>query len=261
MSKPESAPPEAPDPRLYVQAVERAFRVLEAFGRESRPLSLSELAAASGLDKSGAQRIAYTLRRLGYLAPDEGGRGLVPGLRLLDRSFDHLRMNPLVERATPVLMELRRTVQERVDLSVLDDLTTVYAVRLQSRRESFYATLVGRRLPTFLSSGGRAMMALLGDDEVESLLTRSDRRPATPRTVTALPELRALVAEARERGHALALEQALLGEIVLAAAIRDRAGRPVAAIHVAASLSDWEEEPFRKRMAPLAMEAARALSG
>jgi len=35
----------------------------------------------------------------------------------------------------------------------------------------------------------------------------------------------------------------------------------VAAIHVAGSLSEWREPDFRQRIAPLAIEAARALSG
>jgi len=249
------------DPRLYVQAVEKAFRVLEVFGSLQRPLSLAEIAEASGLDKSGAQRMCYTLRRLGYLALDEHGRGHVPGLRLMDRSYDFLRMHPLVQRATTPLMDLRRTTQERVDLSLLDDLSIVYAVRLQSKRETFAATLVGRRLPAFCSSGGRAMLAQLSDDAIEDVFRRSDRRPMTPRTVTDLPGLRARIAEARTLGYALALEEWFLGEIVLAAAVTDAEGRPVAAVHIAASLSEWEEEPFRRRMAPLAMEAARALSG
>ncbi|MFC4166257.1 IclR family transcriptional regulator [Teichococcus aestuarii] len=263
MSKAKGLPAQAgtPDPRLYVQAVERAMRVLEVFGHDPRPLSLAEIAAAVGIDKSGAQRLCHTLRHLGYLEADPGGQGLRPGLRLMDRSFDFLRMHPLVERATPALMELRRATQERVDLSLPDDLSIVYAVRLQSKRETFFATLVGRRLPAFCSSGGRAMMAALPDAVVEDILARSDRRPLTPRTIIALPALRAKIAEARTDGYALACEEGLLGEIVLAAAVRDRQGRPVAAIHIAASLSEWEEADFRRRMAPLAMEAARALSG
>lgn len=47
---------------------------------------------------------------------------------------------------------------------------------------------------------------------------------------------------------------------MLAAAMLDMEERPVAAIHVAASLSEWEEDRFRHRISPLVMEAARALS-
>jgi DNA-binding IclR family transcriptional regulator len=251
---------EGVDSRLFLQSVERAMRVLEVFGQQPRPLSLAELAAASGLDKSAAQRIAHTLQVLGYLERGAAGGGLVPGKRLLDRSFDALRMNPLVERATPVLQELRRTVQERVDLSLFDGTSVIYAVRLQSKRETFFATLVGRRQPTFSTSGGRAMLAALPAAEAEVILEQSDRQRLTPKTVTDLPGLRRKIAEAQHDGFALTEEETLLGEIVLAAAVRDREGRPVAAIHVAASLAEWEVETFRRRVGPLAIEAARALS-
>lgn len=252
---------EPPDPRLFVQAVEKALRVLEVFGTHPRPLSLSEIAAAAGMDRSGAQRLVYTLRRLGYLEADEHGRGVTPGLRLLDRAHDFLRMHPLVQRATTPLMDLRRTVQERVDLSLLDDLSTVYAVRLQSKRETFQATLIGGRLPTFCSSGGRAMLAQMEAAAAEDILARSDRKPLTPKTVTDLRGLRAKIAEARRDGYALTLEERLLGEIAIGAAICDGQGRPIAAIHIVGSLSEWEEPEFRRRIAPLAMETAKALSG
>lgn len=250
-----------PDPRLFVQAVDKAFRVLEAFAHRPQPLSLAEIAAATGMDRSGAQRMCHTLRHLGYLELDGLGRGHVPGLRLLDRSYDFLRMHPLVQRATPPLMELRRATQERVDLSLPDDLTIIYAVRLQSKRENFIATLVGRRLPAFCTSGGRAMLAQMDDARVADVLARSDRRRLTPKTITDLPALRRKIADARSAGYALALEERLLGEIVLAAAITDRGGRPIGAIHIAGSLSEWQPAAFQKRMAPLAIETAKALSG
>ena len=157
------------DPRLFVQSVEKAFRVLEAFAAEHRPLSLAEIAKATGMDRSGAQRLCYTLRKLGYLDLDEQVRGHVPGLRLLDRSYDFLRMHPLAQRATTPLMELRRVTQERVDLSLPDDLTIIYAVRLQSKRESVIATLVGRRLGQRWCWRNGGLGAAGGDRVVEAV--------------------------------------------------------------------------------------------
>ena len=83
---------ETQDDRLYVQSVEKAFRLLEAFAAATGPMSLSQLAAASGLDKSGAQRMGHTLARLGYL--EQTPTGLKPGRRILERSFDYLRVAP-----------------------------------------------------------------------------------------------------------------------------------------------------------------------
>ena len=37
--------------------------------------------------------------------------------------------------------------------------------------------------------------------------------------------------------------------------------RPIGAVHIAGSLSEWSVEDFRRRFAPLAIEAARAVSG
>lgn len=249
------------DERLFLQSLARGLQVLEAFEGVAQPLSLGGLAAATGLDKSATQRIAHTLLALGYLERDPGGQGLLPGKRLLDRAFDMLRLNPLVQRATPVLQELRRTVQERVDLSLPDDTQIIYAVRLQSRRDTLSATLVGRRMPAFATSGGRAMLAAMPEAEAEDILARSDRRPLTPATITDLPGLRGKLAEARRDGFSMALEESLRDEVVLAAAVLDAQGRPVGAVHVAGSLAEWDAQRFRRRIGPLAMQAARALGG
>ncbi len=51
---------------LMVMSVKKAFRVLEAFGRRKQTLSLSQVAADTGMHVSAAQRFTYTLTRLGY---------------------------------------------------------------------------------------------------------------------------------------------------------------------------------------------------
>jgi DNA-binding IclR family transcriptional regulator len=246
------------DERLFLQSVARALDVLEAFAQNPKPKSLGEIAIAAGVNKSAAQRIGQTLLSRGYLERAES-RGLTLGRRLLDRSFDYLRSNPLIERATPVLTDLRKLTGERIDLSLFDDTTIVYAIRLQSKRETFYATLPGRRIPTFLSSGGRACLAHLADGEVDDILNRSDRRPMTLKSLIEPADIWRKVREARRDGYSYATEEALIGEVALAAAVLDRGARPVGAVHIAGSLSEWTTDKFRSRFAPLAVEAARAL--
>ncbi|MCU4178339.1 IclR family transcriptional regulator [Bosea sp. BH3] len=248
------------DERLFLQSVARALDVLEAFAQNPRSKSLGEIAAASGLNKSAAQRIGQTLLARGYLEKGEGG-GLTLGKRLLDRSFDYLRSNPLIERATPMLNELRKRTGERVDLSLFDDTSTIYAIRLQSKRETFYATLPGRRIPTFASSGGRACLAHLPDAQVDDILARSERIPLTPKTLTEIPQIWEKIREARANSYSHHAEEALIGEVVLAAPVLDMDGKPIGAVHIAGSLSEWSIDDFRQRLAPLAVEAARALSG
>src|SRR5947208_6063839 len=101
---------------LHIKSLAKALKVLEAFGNCQRFLSLGEIAKLSGLDKSAVQRITYTLHRHRYLDQDPETRRYALGNRLLDLSFAFLRFHPLIERAAPILLDLRRSIDERVDL-------------------------------------------------------------------------------------------------------------------------------------------------
>jgi DNA-binding IclR family transcriptional regulator len=245
---------------LFTNSIARAMQVLAAFHHADRPLSLADIAQGAGIDRSAAQRIVHTLRSLGYIRRDAENRGYLPGIRILDHTLDFLRMDPLIQRATPVILELRRNVRERVDLSLFDGQRVVYAARMQSKRETFYATLVGHSVPTFCSSGGWAIMARLAEEEAREIVEDSDRMPFTPRTMTDPDHIMEEVAATRARGYSIAVEQILLGEVAIGVAVTGPQGRPVAAIHVAGSLSEWTPEDFSTRVAPLALEAARAIS-
>lgn len=245
---------------LFINSIARAMQVLAAFHEADRPLSLSEIAERAGVDRSGAQRLVHTLRSLGYIQRDTEDRGFLPGIRIMDHTLDYLRLNPLIQRATPVLLELRRNIRERVDLSLFDGQRVIYAARMQSKRESFYATLVGHSVPTFSSSGGWAILARLSDEEAMDIIENSDRSPFTPRTLTDPGEILEEVRQTRARGYSLAVEQILLGEVAIGVAITSPQGRPLGAIHVAGSLSEWTPEDFSARMAPLVLEAARAIN-
>lgn len=245
---------------LFVRGVERAMKVLSVFHHSDSPMSLSQVAQAANIDRSAAQRMVHTLRSLGYIRRDPSGHGFVPGIRILDHTLDVLRLDPLVRRATPVLQELRKVVRERVDLSIFDDLRVVYAVRLQSKRQTFYTTLVGHSVPTFCSSGGWAILSKLPDDRVQDIIERSDKRPFTPHTVTQPSEIMDQVTQTRDRGYSIGVSQILTGEIALGFPVLDVEGTPVAAIHVAGSQAEWTPGEFAANFAPLASEAARAIS-
>ncbi|MFC7609092.1 helix-turn-helix domain-containing protein [Teichococcus aestuarii] len=69
------------DDRLFVQSLQKGLALLEAFSRQPGELSLNELAALSGIDRSSAQRMAHTLLKLGYLERGNNGRGYTPAAR------------------------------------------------------------------------------------------------------------------------------------------------------------------------------------
>lgn len=259
--RPEFASGDAQDNPLFVGSLERGFAILEAFGIGRAEMGVTELALATGFDKSAAQRFAFTLHALGYLDKSETTRKYRLSRRSLGLAYAFLRNDPLVELATPYLADLRQKCEQRVDLSILDGTDILYVVRLQTHREAFGATLVGRRIPAFCSSGGRAMLSRLLDEEALAIVERSERKPLTPFTVTELPAVMAGITAARKDGFAISVQECLVGEIVVSAPVLDVHGRPRAAVHIAMSLAEHDEQDVRQNFAPMAMATARLIAG
>jgi IclR family pca regulon transcriptional regulator len=252
---------DAPRSTLFIQSLDKAMRVLEAFSRGEQFLGLSEIAALSGLDKASAQRCVHTLCQIGYLEKNAKTSRFSLGKKCLDLSFHFLRTHPLVVAATPSLLQLRKDSGERTNLSLYDKTTLIYAIRLHGKRESLYfQTLIGRRMPTFCSSGGRIMLAQLPRDEMKAVIAQSDLSPMTKDTITDPKKIYAKVDEARERGYAMVVGENTVGEITIAGAVVDSDGRPIAAVHIAGSSSKWDPGEYEQKFGPLVVEVSRALS-
>ena len=246
---------------LFIQSLEKALFVLEAFREAEQFLSLADISRISGLAKPAAQRCVHTLVQTGYMEKDVQSGRFSLGKKVLDLSFHFLRAHPMVIAATPVLLQLRRDCGERTNLSLFDGTSVVYAIRLHGKREyPQHSTLIGRRMPTFCSAGGRATLARLPVEEVKEILARSDLRPLTSLTLTDPEAILERIDRARELGYGFVNGESSPGELVVAAPVIDFAGRPAAAVHIASSISKWEPDDFEKTFAPQVMEAASFLS-
>ncbi len=252
---------QAEDDPLFVRAAGRTMQVLGAFHHANGPLSLSEIAKRAAIDRSAAQRLIHTLMTLGYIRRSADNRGYLPGIRLLDHTLDLLRLDPVVQKATPVLLELRKNIRERVDFSLYDQTRLIYALRMQSKRETFYATLVGHSVPVYCTAGGRAVLASLPEDDARDIVMHSAHHAYTSKTETDPDAIMALVAKAGSDGYAVVIDEFVQGEVAIGVAVTGRDGLPLGAIHVAGSLSEWTPEDFERLAAPLATEAARAIIG
>jgi DNA-binding IclR family transcriptional regulator len=163
--------------------------------------------------------------------------------------------------ATPILLQLRRDCGERTNLSLFDRTSLVYVIRLHGKREyPQYTTLIGRRMATYCSAGGRAMLAALPDKEVEEILDQSNLVPITADTITDRDQILSEIQRTRAQGYGFVVNESAPSEVTVAAAVLDASGRPVAAVHVAGSTTKWPPEQYEARFFPFVVEAARSLS-
>jgi IclR family transcriptional regulator, pca regulon regulatory protein len=245
---------------LYVRAIEKAFRVLSAFGTGHSTLSLAQVASRAELDKSAAQRFTYTLGRLGYLRKDAETKRFELTPRALDLGYHYIRASPIAERAMPHLLELSRITEESVSLSVLDDTEVVYVVRFTSRHMVSSNVIVGTRLPAYCTAPGIAVLSRLPPAMSHDILRRSDRQAYTPATTWRMPDLVAKLESAAARGFTMAVEEIFQTDVSLAAAIMGPRGEPVGAVSLSVSRVRVSPEAAEQRFAPLVTATAHALS-
>ena len=257
---PAKAPANVRDP-LFNQSVEKAFDVLGVFRGDRRALNLEEIATAAGMTISSAQRCVHTLVRLGYLRRDEQLRRWVLTPQTLSIGYPYLAGHPVVEQATPHLVDLNQACGESVSLSEPDGVDMVFIARFPSHKRFLIHMPVGRRLPMYCTAAGRAYLSALPRDEVTETLERSALRPFTPHTLTAIPRILEIVDAAREFGYAWASEECYRGDLTVGAPILSGSGRPIAAVNLSGPTSRWTLAELRARLAPLLLETARAASG
>jgi IclR family pca regulon transcriptional regulator len=245
---------------LFVNAVERAMRVLMAFDGRQRHLSLSQIAKVTELDLSAAQRFTFTLQALGYLRKDTRTRQYELSPRLLQFTSHYLASSDLVARAQPHLQQLALDTEETVNLTVLDGPEIVFIQRIVSRHVLDPSFLVGSRLPAYATAPGLAILSTLPRNEVDALL--SELRPVahTRHTVTGRAAIHARLAEIRKKGYAHTREEYFLGDYSVAVPVMAPDGPAAGAINVAVAKPRWLGASDEKRLANLLIASARAMN-
>lgn len=255
-----SSPASVPGP-LFVGSLEKGFRVLHAFGEINADLGTTEIAKETGLDKSAAQRFANTLHKLGYLDKDPVTRRYRPARRLMELSFAYLRHSDLAAAAMPRLIAAGGVYNTTVNLAEPLGLDMIYAIRIPHQSAAYVATVPGRRVPMYCTATGLAYLSCLPQAEAESIVERSTRSKISPKTMTDPDKIMTEIARARKRGVAVTSGQLLEREISVAAPVLDVRGNPIAAVHLPTYTPAWSVAESRKKLAPLAIETADAISG
>jgi DNA-binding IclR family transcriptional regulator len=253
-----SAPAEREHP-LFVASIAKCFDVLEALNAARRPVALTELAALARLERSAVQRITHTLKTLGYLRQHPHTRAFTIASRMLDFGHAVLATDPVRAKAYPFLERLNAATGETVNLMELEGHDIVYVARFPSLHAVSVDLHVGSRLPAFCTAAGRAMLARMPEDEALARLASAPRKAMTARTVTDLPGLKRVIADARRLGYALNDQEAFVGDVSVAAALIERGGNVVGAINIAVPSPRWKIDDVRRKLAPRVVATAREI--
>lgn len=259
-TKPPEPSSEAQRSSLFMGSTEKVFSVLHAFDGPNRHMSLVDIARAAGLDRSAAQRCVHTLEELGYLyrLPDTRLYGLT--MKVLQFSYNYVRANELIDKASPYLLEISRSLGETTNLQELDDHEIVFVARFPGRHLVNIDIVVGARLPAMFTASGISILSRLPQARVAHILSRTRLEAMTPYTELRPERLLERIQAATRRGYAIVENETVLGDISVAAPITDHGGHAVAAINISVPTSRWTVDRAEAELAKHVQVAATSIS-
>ena len=136
----------------FIESLDRGLRVLQSFGIDRRPMTLSDIAKACNLPRATARRILMTLQKSGYVVGDERLFSLTPHVLTLASGLSQLH-NQLSTVMQPLMDEVSAKAKEICSLAVLDGDEAVFVARASPARVFPSGIDIGYRLPAFLHLG------------------------------------------------------------------------------------------------------------
>ncbi len=238
--------------------LDRAFRILTAFGPEHRSLSLTALSMRAGLPKASALRITRKLVEWGALERAENGEYVV-GLRLLEVASLAPRGHGLRATALPYLEDLHHSTGQHVLLAVRDNDEAVLVERLSARGAGRVLYRVGGRMPLHSTGVGLVLLAHAPRQVQDGVLaTDLTLRPENARRSDR--DLRVQLAEIRRQGVAVASRQWPEPVTSVAVPITGHRGQTIAAVSVVASSGHVEPATLRPAVVAIGRAISRAVS-
>jgi IclR family pca regulon transcriptional regulator len=242
----------------FVEALARGLDVLTTFGPTAMELTVSEVAARTGLARPTARRLLMTLEQLGYLRSTDGVYSLTT--RVLEIGTSVIAAQGIWEIARPHLVALVARTGESSSMSQLDGSDIVYTARVPVAKIIALSVSIGTRFPAVATSMGRVLLADLSRKQLDEALATPSRSNVIPKVTPARRELDRTLAEVRQRGWALSDEQLSVGIRSVAAPVRDHKGRAVAAMNVTVHAAETSIDHLTTVYLPLLLDAAAAVT-
>lgn len=242
-----------------VQSVERTFRIIELLCKNGA-CGVTELSAASSLNKTTVFRLLSTLLTLGYAEKDAATEKYSLTLKFLKLSSNLLTGIDIRRYAKEHLEQIAAATGETVHLVERCENEIIYIDKFDSAQNSVrMVSRVGLSLPMIYTAVGKSIMARLSENEAEKIWKSTEIVKKTEKTVVSYGKFLSELEDVRKNGYATDLEENEKGVCCVAAAVADVYGEYRYAFSVSAPASRMNEEKL-KTVGKLVVETAKRIS-
>jgi len=242
----------------FMTSLARGLAVIQAFSQRRHHLTISQVSTTTGLSRAAVRRCLYTLSKLGFAGSDDN-RHFFLRPRILALGHSYISSMPLATAAQPVLEHISHLLHESCSIATLDGVEIVYIARANVTRIMSIDLGVGSRLPAFCTSMGRAILANLPPEELESVLARIEFKRYTERTITNPAKLTQALRQIRRDGYSIIDQELEHGLRSMAVPIQNPNGKVVAALNIGAHAQRVSIQEMQTKFLPHLRAAAQEL--
>lgn len=246
--------------RYYVEALGRGLAVLDCFIADPGPHALVELSRRVGLGMPTTLRLIRTLEEAGYVRQDAATKRYRLSWKMLQLQDVTTSILDYADVARPYLQDLAARLGESTGMAVLDGTEVRYALRVSSNRIIAANIPPGATFPAHATAMGKVLLADLSPAEVRSVAAVHPFTRFTQTTVTSVSRLIAELREVAAQGYAVSDTEWEPGLRSVAAPVRARDGRVVAAVCALSVQPTTTTADMQREYLPALLSTAKAIS-
>jgi IclR family pca regulon transcriptional regulator len=241
----------------YLSTLERGLSVLRAFSRDRAEMTLSEMAAVTGLSPAVARRCLHTLVELGYVVKRE--KRFLLTAEVMSFASAYLESMNLEQVVRPHLQVVRDETGDSSSMAVLSEPDVLYLLHVSTNRMVRLAAGVGTRFPAHATSLGRILVAHMPRERIDNYVANTPLNRFTDKTVIDRKRLAQILKQAARNDYASIQDELDYGIVSVAVPVRAGSGDVIAAINCSTATSRVDPDEMRDTRLPVLRRAARAI--
>jgi DNA-binding IclR family transcriptional regulator len=213
---------------FFIRSFAKGVKVLEHLA-DNEFLTVARVAKLMNINRASSHRFLSTLKELGYADKDDNSRYYLTskvielGMKVLDR-FEIRKI------ARPFLQELSNKFNETINLGYFNGEEVLTIDKIDSTEILRMDAGIGGGEPAYCTSLGKAILAHLPAQQLETYLQATELIPFTPNTVISMDKLKAELMQIKENGYSIDDEELSVGLRCVGAPLFDHNGRALYAI-------------------------------
>lgn len=215
-----------PGPIDALGPVTRAFNVLRVLAEASEPLSVTNIAAITGLPTSTVHRLLQLMREQDIVDFDPTSRRYRPGLEIYRLGALVTARHQLADLARPYLTAINNVIDENCQLGVLlrRERAMMFTEQIQTSQALRFSTPMFVPQPLIWGCSGRVICAHLDPDDLSTVLETSEPSPVASRPVPAAKDFLTDLDQIRDQGWDTTRGEKVPDSIGFAAPVFDARG-------------------------------------